>query len=193
MDSPHPTSPKGPQQSLQPEPSPLAQPLPLRPRLPGINSLLPGRPRTPEGHSFLTVQQVTSFAQSRIPRTQPTLPPINTSQPQRLNGSEGREHDGRYRDQNGVYFDRLYPGVPLKVYILENLPYQMERPLNEDYNCTRRVTADGRTLTYALRVLQQPERARACGGGARCKLFLISSHGIISLLTRSSFSRSPTC
>ena len=31
-----------------------------------------------------------------------------------------------------------------------------------------RVTADGRHLTYELKVIQQPERARACGSGAKC-------------------------
>jgi hypothetical protein len=32
-----------------------------------------------------------------------------------------------------------------------------------------RVTKEGRTLTYCLTVIQQPERARACGSGAKCK------------------------
>lgn len=31
-----------------------------------------------------------------------------------------------------------------------------------------RVTRAGRTLTYSLKVIQQPERARACGSGAKC-------------------------
>ena len=30
-----------------------------------------------------------------------------------------------------------------------------------------RRTVDGRRLTYQLHVLQQPERARACGNGAK--------------------------
>lgn len=32
-----------------------------------------------------------------------------------------------------------------------------------------RVTKEGRKLTYCLKVIQQPERARACGSGAKCK------------------------
>jgi hypothetical protein len=32
-----------------------------------------------------------------------------------------------------------------------------------------RVTKEGRKLTYRLTVIQQPERARACGSGAKCK------------------------
>ncbi len=32
-----------------------------------------------------------------------------------------------------------------------------------------RVTKEGRKLTYCLTVIQQPERARACGSGAKCK------------------------
>ena len=33
-----------------------------------------------------------------------------------------------------------------------------------------RTTKEGRRLQYELYVLQQPERARACGSGAKCKL-----------------------
>lgn len=32
-----------------------------------------------------------------------------------------------------------------------------------------RTTKEGRKLTYQLKVIQQPERARACGSGAKCK------------------------
>lgn len=32
-----------------------------------------------------------------------------------------------------------------------------------------RITKEGRKLTYKLTVIQQPERARACGSGAKCK------------------------
>lgn len=33
-----------------------------------------------------------------------------------------------------------------------------------------RTTKGGRKLTYTLTVIQQPERARACGSGAKCML-----------------------
>ena len=32
-----------------------------------------------------------------------------------------------------------------------------------------RMTKDGRKITYMLTVIQQPERARACGSGAKCE------------------------
>lgn len=31
-----------------------------------------------------------------------------------------------------------------------------------------RTTKEGRVLNYKLSVIQQPERARACGSGAKC-------------------------
>ncbi|KAF1997163.1 hypothetical protein P154DRAFT_294988 [Amniculicola lignicola CBS 123094] len=38
---------------------------------------------------------------------------------------------------------------------------------NETKSSASRVTKDGRKITYALQVIQQPERARACGSGAK--------------------------
>lgn len=43
---------------------------------------------------------------------------------------------------------------------------------NETHSVMSRVTKDGRKLTYDIRVLQQPQRARACGSGAKCTLSL---------------------
>lgn len=37
-----------------------------------------------------------------------------------------------------------------------------------------RVTKEGRKLKYCLTVIQQPERARACGSGAKC-----TSNGVV--------------
>lgn len=39
---------------------------------------------------------------------------------------------------------------------------------HETTNSIKRTTKEGRQLTYELVVLQQPERARACGSGAKC-------------------------
>lgn len=39
---------------------------------------------------------------------------------------------------------------------------------HESTNSIKRSTKEGRQLTYELVVLQQPERARACGSGAKC-------------------------
>ncbi|KAL1955764.1 hypothetical protein VTO42DRAFT_8084 [Malbranchea cinnamomea] len=43
----------------------------------------------------------------------------------------------------------------------------MFRPINETENSFTRITREGRKLFYLLRVIQQPERARACGAGAK--------------------------
>lgn len=40
---------------------------------------------------------------------------------------------------------------------------------HETTNSMKRVTKEGRQLTYELVVMQQPERARACGSGAKCQ------------------------
>ena len=56
-----------------------------------------------------------------------------------------------------------------RTYKIDNMPYTCPVPENEDVSHVQRRTVDGRLLTYRLTVLQQPERARACGAGARCK------------------------
>lgn len=67
---------------------------------------------------------------------------------------------------------KWHPQLQLKVrvYYIGNIPYTMPIPVpdNEETSFFTRKTCDGRTLSYELRVLQQPERARACGAGARC-------------------------
>jgi hypothetical protein len=70
--------------------------------------------------------------------------------------------------------DIIFKGRRLWTYYLEKVPYAMEKPTNEDFNETYRQTFDGRTLKYTLTVLQQPERARACGAGARCESLLLA-------------------
>jgi hypothetical protein len=40
---------------------------------------------------------------------------------------------------------------------------------NETKASARREMQDGKRLLYELTVLQQPQRARACGAGAKCK------------------------
>lgn len=40
---------------------------------------------------------------------------------------------------------------------------------------TTRETKDGRRIEYQLSVIQQPERARACGSGAKCTSCLAAS------------------
>lgn len=57
-------------------------------------------------------------------------------------------------------------------------------PLGPSYKIWQRETANGRRLRYDLKVIQQPERARACGSGAKCKEQL--SRSSAALLTRCS-------
>lgn len=40
---------------------------------------------------------------------------------------------------------------------------------NDNRNSVTRVTKEGKKLTYEMNVIQQPERARACGSGAKCE------------------------
>lgn len=42
-------------------------------------------------------------------------------------------------------------------------------PANETFSSCSRTTKEGRKMTYTLEVVQQPERARACGSGAKCE------------------------
>lgn len=44
----------------------------------------------------------------------------------------------------------------------------MMPPVNETEHTVSRVTREGKNVTYKLSVMQQPERARACGAGAKC-------------------------
>lgn len=47
-------------------------------------------------------------------------------------------------------------------------------PVNNETNATSsRITRNGKQITYCMKVLQQPERARACGSGAKCMFFVI--------------------
>lgn len=39
----------------------------------------------------------------------------------------------------------------------------------DSMNTFKRITKEGKQLTYELAVIQQPERARACGSGAKCQ------------------------
>jgi hypothetical protein len=102
-----------------------------------------------------------------------TLPPINglgLAPPGVVLASEDSHRRPRARAQPysqpaSYHFD----GHPVRTYYIEGLPYDMEAPANEDHSTTYRQTFDGRTLKYTLTVLQQPERARACGAGARCE------------------------
>lgn len=40
---------------------------------------------------------------------------------------------------------------------------------NETLSSSSRMTKEGKKITYQMQVIQQPERARACGSGAKCE------------------------
>lgn len=65
----------------------------------------------------------------------------------------------------------LVDGRPLKVYEICGKKYIMQiKEKSDPVQVWKRVTQDGRELTYRLEMCQQPRQARACGNGARCKL-----------------------
>lgn len=57
----------------------------------------------------------------------------------------------------------------------------MEKPIqaipvqNETRSQFTRFARDGKKITYKLKVIQQPERARACGSGAKCILSVLAN------------------
>ena len=63
-----------------------------------------------------------------------------------------------------IYIDNL----PIRTYTICGVNYNMAQPFNETRSKHVRVTMDHRRLTYTLEVVQQPEKARACGSGPRC-------------------------
>ena len=90
-----------------------------------------------------------------------------------------------------IFSDTTEP--PLKTYYFPfrrakddtiTMPFTMIKPENETIHSTTRKTVHGKTLTYTLNVKQQPERARACGAGARGDFisFRSCSHSIVDLL-----------
>jgi Velvet factor len=103
--------------------------------------------------------------------TKPTLPPFRDILP--------ASHIARSSIQ--VEDNPPESRVPLKTYYLPfrrakndiiKMPFTMIKPENEAIHSTTRKTVHGKTLTYTLNVKQQPERARACGAGARGEFLL---------------------
>ena len=53
----------------------------------------------------------------------------------------------------------------------------------ESQNTASKITRGGRKITYNLSVAQQPERARACGAGAKCMYCSIEKTRKVGILT----------
>ena len=45
-----------------------------------------------------------------------------------------------------------------------------------------RITRENRSLWYQMTVLQQPERARACGSGMKGKLLMLINSSVVEIL-----------
>ncbi|KAK4906078.1 hypothetical protein LTR66_017751, partial [Elasticomyces elasticus] len=77
----------------------------------------------------------------------------------------------KFEDEAFKFYEQnsdQYHGFILHPYKIINTTYLMQQPHQwETHARTSRVTHDGRTLFYHLEVLQQPERARACGNGLK--------------------------
>lgn len=66
-------------------------------------------------------------------------------------------------------------GIPIRTYQICGKAYNMQQPANEGVASFSRQTIGGKNLSYRLKVVQQPEKARACGSGPRCK-YSVSLH-----------------
>ena len=60
-------------------------------------------------------------------------------------------------------------GEPVRQYMIGGLIYNMQQPPDETRNTFTRTTVDQRHIQYSLEIVQQPEKARACGSGTKCK------------------------
>ncbi|KIX94127.1 uncharacterized protein Z520_10153 [Fonsecaea multimorphosa CBS 102226] len=58
-------------------------------------------------------------------------------------------------------------GLPIRTYNICGITYNMQQPPNETKSTVSRFTIDRRCIKYSLEVVQQPEKARACGSGPR--------------------------
>jgi hypothetical protein len=65
-----------------------------------------------------------------------------------------------------IYLDEL----PIQLYEIAGGWYNMTQPMNETKSSHERLTVDHRKIRYTLALVQQPEKARACGSGPRCTL-----------------------
>ncbi len=81
-------------------------------------------------------------------------------------------------------------GLRIRTYRIGKNYFNMQEVPNETTNEFSRTTVDHRRITYTLNVVQQPEKARACGSGTKCK-----SHAMIDRLplTSNSIERPQTC
>jgi hypothetical protein len=63
-------------------------------------------------------------------------------------------------------------GQPIRIYKIGQDSYMMQQPPHETRSEATRTTIDGRKITYVLDVVQQPDKARACGSGNKCNTVL---------------------
>lgn len=86
-----------------------------------------------------------------------------------------------------VYLDDL----PVVSYNIVGVYYNMAQPTNETRSSHSRWTVDRREIKYNLEVVQQPEKARACGSGPRCMFDPLPGLSITDDLSIASADRRP--
>ena len=92
------------------------------------------------------------------PEPEPERPEIDVSKVNLFLKHQGRKYKLREYRLSSVSFED-----DRKIEILQ--PYVMIEVTNETQAVFHRMTKSGRHLTYVLKVVQPPERARACGSG----------------------------
>lgn len=69
-------------------------------------------------------------------------------------------------------------GAPILASAAHAIPALESHNSAPEESIIHRDTKGGRRLWYCLRVIQQPERARACGSGPKCEF--VSGFGLVS-------------
>lgn len=64
--------------------------------------------------------------------------------------------------------DVFVDNLRVNLYTLAGGFFNMTQPINETKSSHERLTVDHRKIRYTLALVQQPEKARACGSGPRC-------------------------
>ncbi len=121
------------------------------------------------------------------PEDRPTQPPTRESRQTlpSLKDTLGKEYNARrpiapHPKPSPSVPELFVPGQtdfylddqPIRIYQIGENWYNMQQPPHETTNECRRTTVDHRVVSYTLEVVQQPEKARACGSGNKCKSFV---------------------
>ncbi len=115
-----------------------------------------------------TSQKPGTWAETVSPHApKPTLPPFRDILPAAHIRKTSRDSIKSPCDTPAPVLQSYYLPFRRAKDDIVKMPFTMVKPENESIHSTTRKTVHGKTLTYTLNVKQQPERARACGAGAR--------------------------